>query len=66
MANPVYEKLRGIIGSIFQLGGPSGPNLKDNSGVIEHRNPGDTDFAVARAAHIAAGGAASSATLREW
>jgi len=57
MADPVFDKLRGIIGALFQLGGPTGPNLKDNSGVIEHRNAGDTDFVVARAAHIAAGGA---------
>lgn len=53
MAAPVWDKLRGIIGDLFQLEGPSGPNLKNSSGIIELRNAGDTAYVTGRAAHIA-------------
>jgi hypothetical protein len=55
MAAPVWDKLRGIIGNILQIGGPSGPNVKNNSGVIELRNAADGAFATGRALHIASG-----------
>lgn len=45
-----FAKLAGIIGNFFQLGGPAGPALKNNSGAIEARNAGDTVFAVVRGA----------------
>ena len=37
------KKIRGIIGSIFQLG-LGGPQIKNNSGVIEMRNAADSDY----------------------
>lgn len=55
MAAPVWDKMRGIVGNLFQLGGPVGPNLKNSSGVIELRNDDDSDYATGRAAHIASG-----------
>lgn len=48
MAN-FLQKLYGTISTIFQLG-LSGPKLKNNGGVIEHRNNADTLFVIARAA----------------
>jgi len=44
-----YEKLRGTIETIFQIGF-GGPNLKNSSGVIEARNSDDSDYAVVRGA----------------
>lgn len=43
----IISNIRGIIGNIFRLG-LNGPQLKNNSGVIEHRNSDDTGFAIAR------------------
>lgn len=43
-----YSKLRGTFESIFQIG-KGGPNVKNNSGVIEFRNAADNAFALARA-----------------
>ncbi len=39
-----WQKIRGIVGSIFQLG-LGGPNLKNSSGVIQAKNVGDSAFA---------------------
>ncbi len=46
----VFSKLAGVVGNLFQLGGPSGPAIKNNSGVIEARNAGDTTYVVVRGA----------------
>jgi hypothetical protein len=47
----VYEKIRGIIGNIFAFDGGDGPILKNNAGVIEHRNTSDSGFVIARGDH---------------
>ena len=46
---PLYKKIRGTIETLFQLG-LNGPNLKNNSDVIECRNSDDTGFAQLRVA----------------
>lgn len=46
----LFSKIRGTLETIFQLGGPTGPNLKNNSGAVEARNSADSAFAVMRAA----------------
>lgn len=38
------------IGSIVEFG-KAGPQLKNNSGILEHRNNADDDFVIARGAH---------------
>lgn len=43
-----FSKLRGTFETLFMLG-KAGPNLKNNSGVVEMRNNADGDFAIARA-----------------
>lgn len=44
-----YSKLAGIIGSIFQIDVVNdGPQLKNNSGVLEFRNNADSAFVIAR------------------
>jgi hypothetical protein len=43
-----YEKLRGTFETLFQIG-KGGPNLKNNSGVVEARNNADAAFAIMRA-----------------
>lgn len=43
----IWKKLRGITGSIFQLG-IAGPNLKNSSGVIEAKNAADNAYANMR------------------
>lgn len=45
----VWQKIRGTIETIFSLG-LGGPQLKNNGGVVENRNPTDTGFAVVRGA----------------
>jgi len=42
-----FSKLRGTIESVFQLG-LGGPQLKNNSAVIECRNSDDSGFAIMR------------------
>lgn len=54
----LIQNLRGIIGNIFQIG-KSGPNIKNNSGVIEFRNNADNDFAVVRTKQIQSGASLS-------
>jgi len=39
-----WKKIRGVVGTIFQLG-IGGPNLKNNSGTIQAKNPADSAFA---------------------
>jgi len=41
------RKIIGTIENIFQLG-LGGPNWKNNSGIIEARDAGDTAFAIVR------------------
>lgn len=45
----IFQKIRGTIESIFQLG-LGGPQLKNNSGIIEARNSTDATYAVVRGA----------------
>jgi hypothetical protein len=45
----VFEKLRGTIETIFQIG-LGGPQLKNNASVIENRNAADAAFVIARGA----------------
>lgn len=45
----IFKNLRGIIGSLFQIG-HSGPNIKNNNGVVEFRNADDNGYAIARSA----------------
>jgi hypothetical protein len=45
---PFFSKLRGTFETLFQLG-KGGPNLKNNAGIIEHRNNADAAFVIARA-----------------
>jgi len=56
MANTWISKLRGTMSTLFGIGGPSGVNVKNNSGVAEIRNSTDAAFASLRAANIAASG----------
>ena len=43
-----FSKLRGTMESIFQIG-KAGPNIKNNSGVVEIRDTNDSAFAILRA-----------------
>lgn len=45
----LWSKIRGTIETIFQIG-LGGPQLKNNSSVIEARNSGDSAFAIVRGA----------------
>ena len=49
MASPFFEKLRGTIETIFQIG-LGGPQLKANGAVIEARDADDTGFVRLKAA----------------
>lgn len=51
-----YEKIRGIIGNLFQLDGQDGPQIKNNSGVIEARNNTDSTMALLRGSGIPSSG----------
>jgi hypothetical protein len=47
----LFKKMRGIIGSIFQIDSiANGPNLKNDAGVLEVRDGDDTGYARVRAA----------------
>jgi hypothetical protein len=46
----LYRKLRGTIETLFQLG-LGGPQLKNNAGVVEMRDPTDASFVVTRGAN---------------
>lgn len=52
----VYKVIRGVMGALFKIGGPSGPQLKNSAGVVEARNTGDSDFALVRGDSIPASG----------
>jgi hypothetical protein len=45
----LYSKIRGTIETLFQLG-LQGPQLKNNAGVVEVRDPTDTGFVITRGA----------------
>lgn len=45
----VWSKIRGTTEILFQLG-RRGAQLKSNSGAVEHRNAGDSAFAITRGA----------------
>lgn len=49
MTTPKFDKLRGTSETAFQVG-LGGPQVKNNTGVIENRNAADTAFAIVRAA----------------
>ena len=51
----IFEQLAGTLSSFFQVGGPSGPALKDNAGNIDARNAGDTGYVNLRVATPGAG-----------
>ena len=44
-----WSKIRGTFETLFQIG-KGGPQLKNNAGVVEHRNAADAAFAIARGA----------------
>ena len=54
-----YEKLRGIVGNLFQFDNGDGAQLKNNSGVIEARDSTDANMALLRGSGIPS----SSSTL---
>jgi hypothetical protein len=45
-----FQRVTGTIVSFFQFGGPSGPGLNDNAGVLEAKDSTNTVFANLRAA----------------
>jgi hypothetical protein len=45
-----FAKISGVIQDFFQVGGPTGPALKNSSGVIEARNAADAAYAIVRGA----------------
>lgn len=50
---PLYQKIRGVIGSLFQVGSTDatpGPNLKNNGGVLDVRDSGDAAYVNVRGA----------------
>jgi len=48
----LFKNITGIMGNLFRIGGPSGPNIKNNSGVLEIKNTGDSAFTKLRALQI--------------
>ena len=50
MTVPFFQRLSGIVGNFFQLGGPSGPGLNSNVAALEVKDPTNTTFAVMRGA----------------
>jgi hypothetical protein len=51
MAN-VFTQILGVIGNLFHIGGPSGPLLKNSSGVVEAKTYDDAAYAVMRAKYL--------------
>jgi hypothetical protein len=45
-----FARLAGTMATFFQIGGPSGPALKDNAGVLESRLFDDSAFGITRGA----------------
>ena len=48
----VFKNILGVMSSTFRIGGPTGPNVKNNSGVLELRNTADNDYVKGRALRI--------------
>lgn len=46
----LYERIAGFVNNFIQLGGPAGPGLNNNLGVIEAKNAANTAFAIVRGA----------------
>jgi len=44
----ILKNFTGIIGNLFQIGGATGPQLKNNSGVIEAKNSDDNALVILR------------------
>ena len=44
----IFSNLRGVLANLFQIGGPTGVNLKENSGALEARDSGDAAFVIVR------------------
>lgn len=51
-----FEKIRGIMGDLFQFDGGDGAQLKNNSGVIEARDSTDANMALLRGSGIPSSG----------
>jgi hypothetical protein len=49
---PKYKKISGTTSKSFQIGGPVGPILDSNDGILEIKNHDDTNIAVIRTANI--------------
>lgn len=56
----LWTKIRGIMGNDFQIGGPSGPNIGNNSNVVEIKNAAKTAFAKVKSASISASDVANN------
>jgi hypothetical protein len=46
----LFDRLAGIIGSFFQIGGPGGAGWNNNAGALEAKNSTNSTFAIARCA----------------
>lgn len=44
----IFKNLTGILGNLFQIGGTLGPQVKNNSGVLEARNSDDSGYTQVR------------------
>lgn len=45
----LFSKLAGVVGSFFQVGGPSGPGINNNAGTIETLNSDGATYTPMRA-----------------
>ncbi len=46
----LFSRITGAVASFFQFGGPSGPGLNDNAGLLEAKDPTNTTFVIVRGA----------------
>lgn len=60
----IFKDMIGVIGNIFQFGNGSGPNIKNNSAVIEFKNAADNAYAVGRALELQSGAGANDIAVR--
>src|ERR1035437_4655928 len=44
----LFSKIAGTTGTFYQIGGPAGPGINDNSGVLEGRNATNSSYIVIR------------------
>jgi hypothetical protein len=44
----VFARIAGVVGSLFQIGGPNGPAWKSNASGVEARNAADSAYVVVR------------------